>query len=89
MWSLLALYATVGIQGSTHDAILLRYTSLFTPLCTFDSIYRATAAIIQSYAIMTMKVMESALVAFGMNEWMCIAITIHISRFRLSKQMSL
>ena len=33
--------------------------------------------------------MESALVAFGMNEWMCIAITIHISRFRLSKQMSL
>ena len=43
MWSLLALYATVGIQGSTHDAILLRYTSLFTPLY---SIYRATAAII-------------------------------------------
>ena len=32
-----------------------------------------------------MTVMESVLVVFGMTEWMCIAIAMHISQFRLSK----
>ena len=33
--------------------------------------------------------MESVLVALGMTEWMCIATVMHISQFRLSKQVSL
>ena len=36
-----------------------------------------------------MTVIGSVLVAFGMTEWMCITIAIHISRFRLSKQVPL
>lgn len=35
---LLALYATVGIQGSTHDAILLRHTSLFKEILNGNTI---------------------------------------------------
>ena len=33
--------------------------------------------------------MKSALVAFDMTEWLCIAIAMHIFRCRLSKQVSL
>ena len=42
-----------------------------------------------SYAIMTMTVMESVLVAFGITEWKCIAIVMHISPLRLNKHVSL
>ena len=42
-----------------------------------------------SYTLMTMTVMESLLVTFGMGEWICIAIVMLIPQFRLSKQVYL
>ena len=69
-------------------------TASAVPLLIFLRIYaHLTASIVPLLilraTIMTITVMESVLVAFGVTEWMCIAIAMHITRFRLNKEVSL